>query len=108
MPSFCTAIPMRARRAVAAAWRSCTPATWMDRLPHVGPWSGVNAVSPSINFTLASDTSSSSATICGSAMRIPVPMSTLPVYMVTEPSLCTARKLSTWSRANGFGVAAAV
>src|SRR5260370_14986997 len=108
MPSFWTAISMRALRAVAAAWRSCTPATWMERLPHVGPWSGVSAVSPSISFTVPSATSSSSATICGSATRMPVPRSTLPVYMVTEPSWCTARELARWSRAAGLVLAAGV
>src|SRR5262245_28673443 len=51
---------------------------------------------------LSSGTSSSSATICRSAMRIPVPRSTLPVYIVTVPSVWTARNESTWSRATGF------
>src|SRR6185369_7619706 len=102
MPVFCTAISMSALRAVAAAWRSCMPATWTDRLPHVGPWSGVSAVSPSTSFTRSSATSSSSATICGSATRRPVPRSTLPVYIVTVPSRWMARKLSTWSRATGL------
>ena len=32
--------------AVAAAWRSCMPPIWIDRLPQVVPWSGVSAVSP--------------------------------------------------------------
>src|SRR5207247_991307 len=35
-----------------------------------------------------------------------VPMSTLPVYIVTTPSLPTARKLSTWSGATGLPAAA--
>src|SRR6266536_2315864 len=35
----------KARRAVAAAWRICTPPFWIERLPYVGPWSGVSAVS---------------------------------------------------------------
>ncbi len=102
MPSFCTASSISALRAVAAACRICTPAIWMERLPHVGPWSGVSAVSPSTIFTRSRRTSNSSATICGSAARMPVPMSTLPVYMVTVPSRAMARKVSTWSPATGF------
>src|SRR6266852_4729558 len=102
IPIFSTAIWSSAWRAVAAACRSCTPATWMERLPQVGPWSGVSAVSPSISLIFSTRTSSSSATICGSAIRMPVPRSTLPVYIVTVPFLWTARKLSTWSSATGF------
>src|SRR5262245_39994288 len=36
---------------------------------------------------------------------MPVPTSTLPVYIVTVPSLWTARKVSTWSSATGFAAA---
>ena len=35
-----------ALRAVAAAWRICIPPFWIEKLPIVGPWSGVSAVSP--------------------------------------------------------------
>src|SRR5262245_65293595 len=35
-------------------------------------------------------------------MRMPVPMSTLPVYIVTVPSFATARNESTWSTATGL------
>ena len=46
-PSFAAASFSSAARAVAAARRNCMPLTWMPLLPAVGPWSGVNAVSPS-------------------------------------------------------------
>jgi len=48
----------KARRAVAAAWRICTPPFWIERLPYVGPWSGVSAVSPSMMLTEGNGTSS--------------------------------------------------
>src|SRR5579885_305249 len=68
----------------------------MPVLPAVGPWSGVSAVSPSMSAMRSTGMSSSSATICRMAMRNPVPRSTLPLYTVTLPSGCTARKPSTW------------
>src|SRR6516164_8036105 len=36
----------KAALAVAAALRSCMPPIWIERLPQVGPWSGVSAVAP--------------------------------------------------------------
>src|SRR5712691_6831424 len=47
-------------------------------------------------------TSSSSPASWRMAMRPPVPMSTLPTKMVTEPSACTARNESTASGASGL------
>src|SRR5262249_10762422 len=60
------------------------------------------AVSPSIIAILSGATSSSSATICRMAMRPPVPMSTLPTKIVTEPSAWIARYESTASGASGL------
>src|SRR5215470_4585459 len=50
----------------------------------------------------SSGRSSSSPAICRMAMRLPVPMSTLPTKTVTELSACTARYESTTSGASGF------
>src|SRR5829696_1142824 len=63
--------------------------------PEVRPWSGVSAVSPSTNLILSTPMPSSSAAICGIAMRSPWPRSTLPQNKVTVPSPFTARKAST-------------
>ncbi len=70
--------PSSAARAVAAAWRICMPPICTDRLPKVGPWSGVSRVSPCTTSTLDIGTESSSAAICAIAVRTPVPRSTLP------------------------------
>ena len=59
------------------------------------PWSGVSAVSPSTYLILSTPMPSSSAAICGMAMRRPWPRSTLPQNTVTVPSALTARKAST-------------
>ena len=48
----------------------------MLALAMVGPWSGVRRVSPRIISTCSNATSNSSATICASAVRMPVPRST--------------------------------
>ena len=63
--------------------------------PAVRPWSGVSAVSPSTYLILSTPMPSSSAAICGMAMRRPWPRSTLPQKSVTVPSPLTARKAST-------------
>src|SRR4029079_1681741 len=63
--------------------------------PDVRPWSGVSAVSPSINVILSTSMPSSSAAICGMAIRSPCPRSTLPQNSVTVPSPLTASKAST-------------
>ena len=62
-PSRAAARSTSALRAVAAAWLIWTPPTWTERLPHVGPWSGVSAVSPSTRLIRSTGTSSSSAAI---------------------------------------------
>ena len=64
-------MPISASRAVAAACRICTPPRMIPLLPPVAPWSGVNAVSPSIIAMRSTPTPSSSAAICGIAMRNP-------------------------------------
>ena len=74
----CAARSISALRAVAAACRICMPPRWMPLEPAVRPWSGVSAVSPSINLILSTPMPSSSAAICGMAMRRPWPRSTLP------------------------------
>ncbi len=85
-PSTWPARSSRNRRACAAAWRSGTAATWIVSLAIVGPWSGPASMSPSTIVTRASGTSSSSATIWASAVRMPVPRSTWPLKAVTPPS----------------------
>jgi hypothetical protein len=55
---------------------------------------GTRVVSPSTTTTRAKDTSSSSATICPSAVRMPVPRSTWPLKAVTEPSAVMLMKVS--------------
>jgi len=77
-PSLVAAAAVSASRAVAQAWRICMPPFWIERLPNVMPWSGVSSVSPWITSTRAIGTESSSAAICASAVRKPVPRSTLP------------------------------
>ena len=54
------------------------PPTWMVRLPQVLPWSGVSMRVAGDEMTWLIGTSSSSATICRSAVVMPVPRSTLP------------------------------
>ena len=88
-------VKVMAKRAVAAACRICMPPAWIDRLPQVIPWSGVSSVSPSITRTRSIGTDNSSAAICASAVRTPVPRSTLPEYTVTKPLASMARKPST-------------
>ena len=66
-------------RACAAALRSGTAVIWMVSLAIVAPWFGTMAVSPSTTTTRAKETSSSSATIWPSAVRMPVPRSTWPL-----------------------------
>ncbi len=51
-------------------------------------------ISPSTTTTRAKETSSSSATICPSAVRMPVPRSTWPLKAVTEPSAVMVMKVS--------------
>ena len=82
-------------RAVAAAWRTPTPPCVSPELPPVLPWSGVSSVSPSTRSTFSIGSPSSSAAIWRTAMRRPVPRSTLPVKIVAEPSGWMARKVST-------------
>ena len=56
-------------------------------LPAVVPWSTVWPVMPWTILVAEMATSSSSATICRVAVRVPVPSSTLPVDTVTTPFL---------------------
>ncbi len=64
-------IAISVSRAVAAACRIWMPPRMMPLLPAVGPWSGVSAVSPSIMTMRSTPMPSSSAAICGMAMRNP-------------------------------------
>jgi len=85
----------KARRAVAAAWRICTPPFWIERLPYVGPWSGVSAVSPSMMLTEGNGTSSvfgDDLTQRGSYACSKV---NLTGFHVTTPRGSMARKAST-------------
>ena len=54
------------------------PPAWMVRLPQVVPWSGVSAVSPSTTVTRVERHVELVGDICASAVRTPVPRSTLP------------------------------
>jgi hypothetical protein len=77
-------------RASAAACRIGMASFCMVLLALVVPWSGVREVSPITMVTRSRSTSSSSATIWASAVRMPVPRSTRPVKQVTPPSGLTA------------------
>ena len=76
-------------RASAHAWRSAAPEWATDMLPAVIPSSGPSVVSAAIIRTSATSTSSSSAAIWASAVRMPWPSSTLPTRTVTVPSVAT-------------------
>jgi hypothetical protein len=69
----------------------------------VSHWSGVVAVSPITISTRSKGTSSSSAAICASAVRVPVPRSTLPQYTVTRLSGPIVSQESIASLAMDFG-----
>src|SRR5688572_648805 len=73
-------------RSSAHATRSALPPSWIDRLPEVTPSSGLWAVLAGSRRILFRSTSSSSAAICASAVRMPCPSSTLPLAMDTVPS----------------------
>ncbi len=81
-------------RTCAAAIRSGRAVTWMVSLAMVGPWLGVSDVSPSTNSTAAKAKSSSSAMICASAVRMPVPRSTWPQKATMRPSAVTQTYMS--------------
>src|SRR5882757_10279186 len=66
----------------------------MVSLAMVAPWLGTREVSPSTTTTRAKDTSSSSATIWPSAVRMPVPRSTWPLKAVTVPSCVIVMNVS--------------
>jgi len=72
-PSLAEAMRMRAPRASAAAWRRAGPKYLMLREPNVPASYGQRAVSPMIISTEARGTSSSSASIIWSAVRVPWP-----------------------------------
>ena len=73
------------------------------RLAAVSHWSGVVAVSPMTISIRSNRTSSSSAASCASAVRVPVPRSTLPLKIVTRSSGLMVNQLSTASFATDFG-----
>ena len=95
-PSFAAAAASSSSRASAAANRSAVPPCSIDRLPDVTPSFGVREVSPEITTMRARSTSSSSATICASAVVMPCPSSTLPVNTVTAPATSIASHASSW------------
>ncbi|CFM02516.1 Uncharacterised protein [Bordetella pertussis] len=74
--------------------RSGTAVIWIVALAIVGPWFGAASVCPSTISTRSNATSSSSATICASAVRTPVPRSTCPLNACTRPSARTAMNTS--------------
>ena len=73
-------------RASAQAYRSAEPECSTDRLPEVTPSLGLMAVLAGTMRTRARSTSSSSATIWATAVRMPWPISTLPENTSTMPS----------------------
>ena len=81
-------------RACAAASAAAPHGSGSRRWRWSAPWFGARAVSPSTIAHRASGTSSSSATICASAVRMPVPRSTWPCSAVTLPSSQTASRIS--------------
>ena len=104
-PSRCAARSTSARRALAAARRSSEPPWKIVRLPAVSHWSGVVAVSPITISIRSNGTSSSSAASCASAVRAPVPRSTLPQKIVTRLSGLMVSHESIASLATDFGAA---
>src|SRR5687767_10513567 len=66
--------------------RSALPPSWIERLPEVTPSSGLCAVLAGTMRIFSRATSSSSAAICASAVRMPCPSSTLPLAIDTVPS----------------------
>ena len=102
MPRASAASATRWARACAAAWRSGRAETWMESEAMVPPWLGATPVWPSTMVTRSSVTSSSSATIWASAVRMPVPRSTWPLKAVTAPWSSTSRNRSS---APSFGTA---
>src|SRR5262249_4899432 len=93
-PSFCEAACTSSLRASAEALRSGRAPMKMPVEPDAPPWLQVSAVSPMTTSTLATSTSSSSATICAIAMSSDWPMSILPKKAVTRPSGATATQES--------------
>ena len=85
-PSFFAARLMSMAHTSAPAMRRAVPLCSIDWLPAVCPSLGVRLVSPETIVTRPSGTSSSSAAICASAVKMPCPSSTLPVNTVTLPS----------------------
>ena len=59
----------------------------MERLPEVVPSLGLVGVDAVVTFTRSMLTSSSSATICRTAVSMPWPISILPGRISTVPSL---------------------
>ena len=88
-PKRAAARSTRTSLAPAAARRSASPASGIDRLPNVpGSW-GHRSVSPWTIRTAAGSTASSSATSSRNAVRLSCPTSTLPVKAVTVPDAAT-------------------
>ena len=86
LPSWADAARNRIPRACAPATLRAVPLSSIERLPAVKPSLGVMSVRPETILMRSTSTSSSSATICVSAVRMPWPNSTLPVKIVTVPS----------------------
>jgi len=61
------------------------PPIGIPRLAHVPPPYGTMAVSPECTATRSTDTSSSVAMICASAVCVPCPWSVTPTSAVTAP-----------------------
>lgn len=76
MPSVAAPCATNAARAVAQARRSSMPPWAMVVLAPVSHWSGVVPVSPITSVMRSKGRSSSSAAICPSAVREPLPRST--------------------------------
>ncbi len=85
-PNRRAAAARRMPRASAPAARIAPPLCSTDWLPKVYCSSGPCDVSAETMRILSNPTSSSSAAICASAVRIPCPSSALPVKTVTVPS----------------------
>ncbi|CAB3716716.1 Uncharacterised protein [Achromobacter sp. 2789STDY5608633] len=100
-PHCRAACASRCSRAWAAARRRGAAEIWMLALAMVGPWLGVALVCPSTISSRAIGTCSSSATICASAVRMPVPRSTWPLKASARQPPGAAASASTATKTSG-------
>ena len=94
LPQRCDACCSNHCAACAAAACNGAACTCNEALAIVAPWLGDTSVKPINTCTRDGDIDNSSATICVSAVRKPVPKSTWPCKAVTLPSSHNAMKHS--------------